>query len=186
MADKRDMVQIEALEKYFGEDKERVHVLKGVSLNVPEGSLYTFLGPSGCGKTTTLRCVAGLERPDGGRISIAGHTVYASGERVYVPTNKRPIGMVFPFFFFCFPTSRMCCLHCSFCRFNGGCYLGFLFCFCFFFLLLFKKKICFGLEGVIRDKLVFRMLKHDHVSFQILTRDFYSLDFGTKHLITRL
>lgn len=95
MAEKRDMVQIEALEKYFGEDKERVHVLKGVTLNIPEGSLYTFLGPSGCGKTTTLRCVAGLERPDGGKISIAGQAVYASGERVYVPTNKRPIGMVF-------------------------------------------------------------------------------------------
>ena len=95
MAEKRDMVQIEALEKYFGEDNERVHVLKGVSLNVPEGSLYTFLGPSGCGKTTTLRCVAGLERPDGGKISIAGQVVYAAGERVYVPTNKRPIGMVF-------------------------------------------------------------------------------------------
>src|SRR5215204_6201563 len=95
MADRRDMVQIEALEKYFGEDKERVHVLKGVSLNIPEGLLYTFLGPSGCGKTTTLRCVAGLERPDGGRISIGGQTVFASGERVYVPTNKRPIGMVF-------------------------------------------------------------------------------------------
>jgi len=70
-------------------------VLKGVSLNIPEGSLYTFLGPSGCGKTTTLRCVAGLERPDGGRIIIGGHTVFAFGERVYVPTNKRPIGMVF-------------------------------------------------------------------------------------------
>ena len=95
MADKRDMVQIESLEKWFGEDKERVHVLKGVSLNIPEGSLYTFLGPSGCGKTTTLRCVAGLERPDAGRITIGGHTVYAQGERVYVPTNKRPIGMVF-------------------------------------------------------------------------------------------
>jgi iron(III) transport system ATP-binding protein len=95
MAEKRDMVHIEALEKFFGEDKERVHVLKGVTLNVPEGALYTFLGPSGCGKTTTLRCVAGLERPDGGKISIGGQTVYASGERVYVPTNKRPIGMVF-------------------------------------------------------------------------------------------
>src|SRR5712692_2640385 len=95
MADKKDMVQIESLEKYFGEDKDRVHVLRGVSLNIPEGSLYTFLGPSGCGKTTTLRCVAGLERPDGGRISIGGHTVFAFGERVYVPTNKRPIGMVF-------------------------------------------------------------------------------------------
>ena len=66
MAEKRDMVQIDSLEKYFGEDKERVHVLKGVTLNNPEGSLYTFLGPSGCGKTTTLRCVAGFERPDGG------------------------------------------------------------------------------------------------------------------------
>jgi iron(III) transport system ATP-binding protein len=95
MAEKKDMVQIESLEKYFGEDKERVHVLKGVTLRVPEGSLYTFLGPSGCGKTTTLRCVAGLERPDGGRISIGGYTVFAFGERVYVPTNKRPIGMVF-------------------------------------------------------------------------------------------
>ena len=78
MAEIRDMVQIESLEKYFGEGNERVHVLKGVSINIPEGSLYTFLGPSGCGKTTTLRCLAGLERPDGGKISIAGQTVYAA------------------------------------------------------------------------------------------------------------
>jgi len=95
MAEAKSMVRIESLEKYFGEDKERVHVLKGVSLNVPEGSLYTFLGPSGCGKTTTLRCVAGLERPEGGRIVIDDTPVYASDERVHVPTNKRPIGMVF-------------------------------------------------------------------------------------------
>ena len=95
MADKRFMVQIESMEKYFGEDRERVHVLKGVTLEIPEGSLYTLLGPSGCGKTTTLRCVAGLERPDGGKISIDGKPVFASGERVYIPTNKRPIGMVF-------------------------------------------------------------------------------------------
>ena len=95
MADKNFMVRIGNLEKFFGEDRERVHVLKGVSLDVPEGSLYTFLGPSGCGKTTTLRCVAGLERPDVGSISIGGKTVFSNSERVYVPTNKRPIGMVF-------------------------------------------------------------------------------------------
>jgi len=95
MAEKKYMVQLESLEKYFGEDKDRVHVLKGVTLEIPEGYLYTFLGPSGCGQTTTLRCVAGLERPDGGRISIDSRPVFASGERVYVPTNKRPIGMVF-------------------------------------------------------------------------------------------
>jgi iron(III) transport system ATP-binding protein len=95
MAEKNFMVRIQSLEKYFGEDRERVHVLKGVTLDIPEGSLYTFLGPSGCGKTTTLRCVAGLERPDTGSISIGGKTVFSTAERVYVPTNKRPIGMVF-------------------------------------------------------------------------------------------
>ncbi len=95
MADKTFMVQIRGLEKYFGEDKDRVHVLKGVTLEVPEGSLYTFLGPSGCGKTTTLRCVAGLERPDGGEINISEKTVYSSAQRAYVPPNHRPIGMVF-------------------------------------------------------------------------------------------
>src|SRR5690349_3916572 len=95
MAEKNYMVRIQNLEKFFGEDRERVHVLKGVTLDIPEGSLYTFLGPSGCGKTTTLRCVAGLERPDSGGISIGGKTVFSAAERVYVPTNRRPIGMVF-------------------------------------------------------------------------------------------
>ena len=54
------------------------------------------------------------------------------------------------------------------------------------FCVVFRKQICFGSEGVARDKLVFGMLKHDHVSFQILTRYFYSLDFGTKPLINTL
>jgi iron(III) transport system ATP-binding protein len=95
MAEKNYMVRIQNLEKFFGEDRERVHVLKGVTLDIPEGSLYTFLGPSGCGKTTTLRCVAGLERPDSGGISIGGKAVFSAAERVYIPTNRRPIGMVF-------------------------------------------------------------------------------------------
>ena len=55
---------------------------------------------------------------------------------------------------------------------------------CFF--VVFRKQICFGSKGVARDKLVFGMLKHDHVSFQILTRYFYSLDFGTKPMINML
>jgi len=56
--------------------------------------------------------------------------------------------------------------------------------FCFVFSL--KKQLYFGSEGVARDKLVFGMKKHDRVSFQILTRDSYSLDFGTKPLINML
>jgi iron(III) transport system ATP-binding protein len=53
------------------------------------------LGPSGCGKTTTLRCVAGLERPDEGEIEIGGAVVSSPAKRIYVPTEKRDIGMVF-------------------------------------------------------------------------------------------
>ena len=84
------MVDIRSLEKYFGEGPERVHVLKGVSLQIPEGSLYTFLGPSGCGKTTTLRCVAGLERPETGVIDIDEKAVFNSAGGAYVPPNHRP------------------------------------------------------------------------------------------------
>jgi len=54
-----------------------------------------LLGPSGCGKTTILRCVAGLERPDGGEIDIDDTPAYSSQRRVNVPTSARPIAMVF-------------------------------------------------------------------------------------------
>jgi len=89
------MIEIDTLHKFYADGKKRLHVLKGISLKIEEGSLYTLLGPSGCGKTTTLRSVAGLERPDSGAIRIAGQTVFASDQRINVPTNKRPIGMVF-------------------------------------------------------------------------------------------
>jgi iron(III) transport system ATP-binding protein len=65
----------------------------GVSFSVPEGGFYTLLGPSGCGKTTTLRCIAGLERPDRGTIQL-GDTVVMS-DRIFVPPHRRDIGMVF-------------------------------------------------------------------------------------------
>lgn len=70
-----------------------VRAVDDISLEVPEGSFFTLLGPSGCGKTTTLRCVAGLERPTAGSVGLGGRTV-ASGS-TFVPANKRDIGMVF-------------------------------------------------------------------------------------------
>ena len=69
--------------------------VRGVSLDVPESQFYTLLGPSGCGKTTTLRCVAGLERPDRGEIAIGGEVVYSSERNIFVPPHARNIGMVF-------------------------------------------------------------------------------------------
>ena len=58
--------------------------VRGISLEIPEGAFYTLLGPSGCGKTTTLRCVAGLERPDAGEIAIDDETVFSSERGIWV------------------------------------------------------------------------------------------------------
>src|SRR6201994_1309471 len=69
--------------------------IDGVSFSIPAGEIVVLLGPSGCGKTTTLRCVAGLEHPTDGEISIAGKVVSSPGRGILVPPRLRDLGMVF-------------------------------------------------------------------------------------------
>src|SRR6266850_1671693 len=69
--------------------------IDGVSFAVPAGEIVVLLGPSGCGKTTTLRCVAGLEHPTSGEISIAGKIVSSPERGILVPPRLRELGMVF-------------------------------------------------------------------------------------------
>jgi iron(III) transport system ATP-binding protein len=66
-----------------------------VTLEVEKGELFTLLGPSGCGKTTTLRCVAGLEKPDGGEIRLGDRLLYSQEKNIRLEANKRGLGMVF-------------------------------------------------------------------------------------------
>jgi iron(III) transport system ATP-binding protein len=90
------MLSIENLQKHFkASGSTEVRAVDGVSLSIAGGRLLTLLGPSGCGKTTTLRCIAGLERPDSGRIVIGEQTVFDSAKGVFVPPSDRGIGMVF-------------------------------------------------------------------------------------------
>jgi iron(III) transport system ATP-binding protein len=77
------------LHKSFGD----VHAVDGFSLQVEEGTTVALLGPSGCGKTTTLRLIAGFERPDSGRIVVGDRTL--AGPGVFIPPEKRRIGFVF-------------------------------------------------------------------------------------------
>jgi iron(III) transport system ATP-binding protein len=81
--------------EYPSEGGTVVKAAQDVSFEVPEGKLFTLLGPSGCGKTTTLRSIAGLERPVSGEIEVAGRTVYSSSRGIFVAPNKRNFGMVF-------------------------------------------------------------------------------------------
>ena len=79
-------------------DGDRVFAVNDITFNVEDGSLFTLLGPSGCGKTTTLRSIAGLERPDSGTIEVGGRTLFAGGaggKTVNIPANERGLGMVF-------------------------------------------------------------------------------------------
>jgi iron(III) transport system ATP-binding protein len=69
--------------------------VRDVSFDLPTGTFFTLLGPSGCGKTTTLRCIAGLERPDGGRIAVGDRVLFDQERGTAVPMNHRGIGMVF-------------------------------------------------------------------------------------------
>ena len=93
------MLQVRNLVKTFppgrGEKTGRVHAVDDLSLHVEEGEMFTLLGPSGCGKTTTLRCVAGLEMPDAGEISLDERVLFSDARRIRVPANERGLGMVF-------------------------------------------------------------------------------------------
>ena len=76
----------------------RGHVVKAaedVAFEVPRGKLFTLLGPSGCGKTTTLRSIAGLERPVRGAVQVEDTLVFSASRKVFVPPNRRNFGMVF-------------------------------------------------------------------------------------------
>ncbi len=87
------MLTVERLYKEFKSDQTQVRAVNHISFEAPEGTFFTLLGPSGCGKTTTLRCIAGLERPSEGKISIGGELV--SDGNFFVTPDKRNIGMVF-------------------------------------------------------------------------------------------
>jgi iron(III) transport system ATP-binding protein len=72
-----------------------VRAAQDVSFEVPTGKFFTLLGPSGCGKTTTLRSIAGLERPVGGEIAVNSRVVFSSQRKLFIPPYRRNFGMVF-------------------------------------------------------------------------------------------
>jgi ABC-type Fe3+/spermidine/putrescine transport system ATPase subunit len=85
------VLQLRAVSKRFSSRP----VVDSVDLTVRRGELFTLLGPSGCGKTTTLRMVAGLERPDAGEIVLRGKVVASPIAGRFEPPEKRNLGMVF-------------------------------------------------------------------------------------------
>src|SRR5262249_26530292 len=89
------MIRVRNLKLTFSGAHGQRPAVNGVSLDIAQGEFYTLLGPSGCGKTTTLRCIAGLERPDVGEITVGNELVCSSERGIWVEPHRRRIGMVF-------------------------------------------------------------------------------------------
>ena len=88
LATDRSVLELDGIGKSY----DGSQVIEDLSLTVRDGELLTLLGPSGCGKTTTLRMIAGLERPDDGIVRLGG-TAVTGGE--FVPAEARDVGVVF-------------------------------------------------------------------------------------------
>jgi lipoprotein-releasing system ATP-binding protein len=87
------------VERYLGEEEERVHALRGVSLDLKPGSIHAVVGPSGCGKSTLLYILGLLDQPDAGQVSIADEPTSHLGDDELAHKRNEFIGFIFQFHF---------------------------------------------------------------------------------------
>jgi lipoprotein-releasing system ATP-binding protein len=89
----------EGIERYLGEEEERVHALRGVSLDIKPGSVHAVVGPSGCGKSSLLYILGLLDLPDAGRVSIESEPVSQLSDDELAQRRSKFIGFIFQFHF---------------------------------------------------------------------------------------
>jgi len=87
------------IERYLGEEEERVHALRGVSLEIETGSVHAVVGPSGCGKSSLLYILGLLDTPDAGRVSIETEAVSHLSDDELAQKRNKFIGFIFQFHF---------------------------------------------------------------------------------------
>jgi putative ABC transport system ATP-binding protein len=92
------IVRVENVHKFFERGSERVDVLNGLSMNVPEGEFLGLMGPSGSGKTTLLNLIAGLDRPSTGEVWIGPDLISNMSESQLAAWRTRSIGFIFQFY----------------------------------------------------------------------------------------
>lgn len=99
IANDRIALRCEGLHRYLGEGEGRVHVLRGVSLNLDRGKVYAVVGPSGCGKSTLLYLLGLLDQPDQGEIYLDGEAMSQMGDEERTAARNQHLGFVFQFHF---------------------------------------------------------------------------------------
>ena len=97
-AKRSPIIVCKGITRTFWRAKERLDVLDGLDLEIPEGSFEALMGPSGSGKTTLLNLIAGLDRPTAGKLTVAGTEVSAMGDAALAKWRSQTIGFVFQHF----------------------------------------------------------------------------------------
>jgi len=92
------IVRVSGVHKYFRRGPQRLDVLNGVTLDVPEGEFLGLMGPSGSGKTTLLNLIAGLDAPSQGQIMVGDQLISEMSEGQLAGWRTRHIGFVFQFY----------------------------------------------------------------------------------------
>ena len=93
------MLRLEGVHKSFLSGAERLHILRGVDLEVDRSEVVALMGPSGVGKSTLLHLIAGLDRPDSGLIHIGGQVVTTLRGADMDRFRRRTVGIVYQFHF---------------------------------------------------------------------------------------
>ena len=92
------VVSASGITRRYGEGDTAVDALRGVSLDVKVGELVAVMGPSGSGKSTLMHILAGLDKPTGGTVTIAGEEITALDDKSLTLLRRKHIGFVFQFF----------------------------------------------------------------------------------------
>jgi putative ABC transport system ATP-binding protein len=95
MTDPSPLVSVRDVHKYFTRGSERIDVLQGANLDIPEGDFLALMGPSGSGKTTLLNLIGGLDQPSSGTIDVGGHRISALAGGALSRWRSEHIGFVF-------------------------------------------------------------------------------------------
>jgi lipoprotein-releasing system ATP-binding protein len=91
------MLSAAGVEKSYAVAGQRLHILRGLDLEVRRGEMVAIMGASGVGKSTLLHVLGGLDRPDAGRIEVDGFTVSGAADAALVAFRNRRVGFVFQF-----------------------------------------------------------------------------------------
>ncbi len=98
MSSNRLLVDVKGVDKVFKRGAERIRVLRGLDVEIPEGEFLALMGPSGSGKSTLLNLIGGLDRPSAGQVRVAGLRIDNLSNRKLASWRARHVGLVFQFY----------------------------------------------------------------------------------------